>query len=71
MTIGERIKEYADSRGIKNRFLAEKAGVTDSKMSRILNGESNPTVIEYFYICKALELPMEFFVEDNHDQAHS
>ena len=64
MTIGERIKEYADSKGIKNRFLAEKAGVSDSKMSRILNGESNITVIEYFYICKALGVPMEHFLEE-------
>ena len=63
MTIGEKIKAYANSKGIKNTYLAEKAGVTDSKMSRILNGEREINVIEYYCICQALDVSMEYFVE--------
>lgn len=63
MTIGEKIKAYADSNGIKNRFLAEKAGVTDSRMSRILKGQLDINVLEYYYICKALDVPMDYFME--------
>ena len=62
MTIGERIKKYSDSKGVKNRFLAEKAGVTASTMSKILNGQREISVIEYYGVCKALDVPMEFFV---------
>ena len=64
MTIGERIKDYADSKGIKNKFLAENAGVSDSKMSKILQGKMNVSVIEYYAICKALDVPMEYFMEE-------
>ena len=64
MSVGERIKEYADSKGIKNTFLSEKAGVSDSMMSRILKGERNIDVLEYYCICQALDVPMEFFMEE-------
>lgn len=64
MTVGERIKEYIQERGIMQRFLAEKAGIDDSKMSKILNGARDIGLIEYYKVCQALGVPMETFVKE-------
>ena len=64
MTVGERIKAYTQERGIKQRFLAEKADVDDSKMSKILNGTQEIGLFEYFNICQALDVPMETFMTE-------
>ena len=64
MTVGERIKEYIQERGIKQRFLSEKAGVDDSKMSKILNGTLDIGLVEYYRLCQALDVPMETFVKE-------
>ena len=64
MTIGERIKDYASERGIKQAFLAEKIGCDNSKMSKILNGTQEIGADELFLISKALGVPMETFCTD-------
>ena len=63
MTVGERIKAYAEEHGIMQKYLAEKAGISTSQMSLVLNGKNNLNVIQYYNVCKALGVPMEFFVE--------
>lgn len=64
MTIGERVKEYIQERGIKQRFLAENAEVDDSKISRFLNGTQDIGVLEYYKVCEALGVPMETFIKE-------
>jgi plasmid maintenance system antidote protein VapI len=64
MTIGEKVKEYVQERGIKQRFLAEKVGVDDSKISKFLNGTQDIGVLEYFKLCEALDVPMEKFIKE-------
>ena len=64
MTLGEKIKVYADEHGIMQKFLAEKAEMSTSQMSSILNGKNNINVIQYYNVCKALGVPMEYFVEE-------
>lgn len=63
MTIGQKIKRYSAARGISQRFLGNSAGVSDNRISNILTGKSEPTVLEYYYICKALNVPLELFLE--------
>ena len=62
--LGARIKNYLDDNGIKQSFLAEKLGTFNSTMSDMLNGKRNITAIEYYQICKSLNVPMEKFVEE-------
>lgn len=62
--LGARIKKYLDDKGIKQSFLARKIGTYDSTMSDILSGKRNITAEEYYLICKALDVPMEKFVEE-------
>lgn len=64
MFVGEKIKDFITKRGIKQSFLAEQIGVSDSIMSKMLSGDYVITAINYYGICKALDVPMETFFEE-------
>lgn len=64
MSVGEKIKDFIDERGIKQSFLAEQIGVSHSIMSKMLSGNYVITAINYYGICKALNVPMEQFFEE-------
>lgn len=61
--IGGKIKVYLQENGIKQSFVAEKSGLTDSIISDICNEKRKVDVIEYYKICKALQLPLNYFLE--------
>lgn len=61
--IGKLIKEYLQDKGIKQNYVAEKAGITDNAMSDICNGKRDIGCIEYYKICKAIGVPLEYFLE--------
>ena len=65
MEIGIKIGQYLKDRGIKQSFLVEKTGMTASAVSDICTG-SRKTIdcIEYFKICRALEVDMLTFMTD-------
>ena len=60
--VGIAIKEYLEANGIKQAFVAEKAGLTPSQMSGICNGKSSIDCVVYYKICRALNVPLEYFV---------
>lgn len=62
--IGAKIKEYLIENGIKQTFLAQKAGLTDSIISDICIHDRKVDCIEYYRICKALNVPLDFFLKD-------
>lgn len=61
--VGKRISEYLAENGMKQNFLAEKTGMTASVISDICNGKRKIDCIEYYKICKALNLPLEYFMQ--------
>lgn len=61
--VGKRIKEYLMSNGIKQKFLADKTGLTTMVISDICNNGRKIDIVEYYKICKALNVPMETFIE--------
>lgn len=61
--VGKRIKEYLESNGIKQTFVAEKAGIGASQMSEILNKGRTIDCMTYYRICKALNVPLKTFLE--------
>lgn len=65
MRIGERIRELRVSRGYKQEYLAEVAGVSQGKISRIEGGESQPTFAEMVAIARALECRLDDFADDD------
>lgn len=64
MSVGERIGLYLSQNGIKQSFLAEKTGIPDSIISTIVNKGRKIEVMEYYKICKALNVEMATFIED-------
>lgn len=62
--LGQRIKKYLTENGIKQTYLADKTGFTNSIISDMLNGTRKIETTEYFKICKALDVPFDFFYED-------
>lgn len=62
--LGNRIKEYLDSKGIRYSYLSEKTGIPANILSPMLNGKREIKALEYFSICFALDIPLETFAED-------
>lgn len=63
-----RIKEILKSRGLNITQLASMVGLTQSNMSLILNGKSNPQLNTLERIATALEIPIqELFAAPNSD----
>jgi transcriptional regulator with XRE-family HTH domain len=62
--VGGRIKQYLAENGIKQTFLAEKTGMSNATISDICNGNRKIDCVEYYKICKALNVPLETFLED-------
>lgn len=62
--LGKKIRQYLEEKGIKQTFLAEKTGLTNSTISDMLRGARKIYTTEYFKICKALDVPFDFFYED-------
>lgn len=65
MSVGERIGLYLNENGIKQSFLAEKSGIPDSIISTIINRGRKIEVTEYYKICKALNVEMATFLEED------
>ena len=64
MSVGERIGLYLNENGIKQSFLAEKSGIPNSIISTIINRGRKIEVTEYYKICKALNVEMATFLEE-------
>ena len=65
--VGKRIKQFLTDNGIKQTFLAQETGLSDSVISAICKGEREIKVIEYFKICNALNVSMDLFLEDEEE----
>jgi transcriptional regulator with XRE-family HTH domain len=61
--VGSKIKEYLDNNGIKQTFLAKETGISDSRISKILNQGVSIDCVDYYRICKALNVPLGSFLE--------
>ena len=55
------IRKYLSSKGISQRFLAEKSGYSEQIISAMLTGRRKIVTVEYFVICKALGVPLDTF----------
>lgn len=66
------IKEYLDSSGLKQKVVAERAGLDSNKFCLILQGKRRLEASEYANICKTVGVPMDKFLQardtDNNDQ---
>lgn len=63
--VGAKIKKYLEEHGIKQGFVAEKAGLTPSQMSDICIKDRSIDCVVYYKICKVLNVPMELFLSED------
>ena len=61
--VGKRIGQYLKANGIKQAFVAEKVGISCPQMSDICTKGRSVDCVLYYKICKALNLPLETFLE--------
>lgn len=59
MQVKNRLKEILDERGMKQNFVAEKAGITRQTFSNLVNNRFNPSLELAFKICNVLELSLD------------
>ena len=57
--VKNRLKEILDERGIKNVWLAEKAGINNSTVGNIIKNRHNPNVEVAIRIANALNMKVE------------
>ena len=60
--VGEKIKNYLNENGIKQTFIADKTGLSNSCISAICGGNRKIEVIEYLKICRALGVEPDTFL---------
>jgi len=65
--MGSRIKEYILKAGLKQNAVAERAGISPSVFSAMLNEKRKITVEEYFAICDALNVSIAIFRPEAQD----
>ena len=64
MFMNEKIKSYLEENGIKQSYLQKKLGISMSSVNALLNGNRGISAEEYFIICDALKVPLDFFKQD-------
>ena len=62
--VGQRIKAYLEENGIKQSFLSEKTGIPGPVLSLMLSGQRKIAVTEYYEICQALKIDMNYFMSE-------
>lgn len=60
--LGKRIKDYILNRGYKIGSIALKCHIPFNVFSAMLNGNRTIKAEEYFTICRALDVPLNYFV---------
>ena len=66
--VGQRIKAYLEENGIKQVFLSEKCDLSPMILSKMLSGEREIKVMEYYRICQALKVDMMTFIADGESE---
>lgn len=61
--LGKKIKEYIANSGYKIGVIAERAGLPANTFSAMINGKRKITAEEYFAICKALGVELDYFMK--------
>ena len=64
--VGDRLRFFREQKQISTNKLANLAGISQSYVSDIEMGNKNPTIEVLFQLCKALDISLrDFFDDDN------
>lgn len=67
--IGERIKRARESKGLSQKILGVKLGLSDKAISSYESGRTVPPIETMFKIAKELDRPISYFLETKEDDA--
>jgi XRE family transcriptional regulator, regulator of sulfur utilization len=62
MKIGQAIRKIRNEKGIKQKFIAEKAGFSSEYLSNIESGTKTPTIPSLSKICDALGISLAYLL---------
>lgn len=61
--LGKLIKNYINDKGLKQKRIAELAGIQITRFNEIVNGKRPIEATEYFRVCEALSVPIDTFAK--------
>ena len=61
MSISEQLNQYVIQNGIKQVYISDKTGLTQDRISKILNGNRKILADEFLIICEALNIDPNIF----------
>ena len=59
------LKQYLDDKGLKQKFIAEKTGISETALSAILAGKRKCSLDEYIKLCQFLAVPFMSFTNND------
>jgi DNA-binding XRE family transcriptional regulator len=69
MKIKSNLREILKERGLKQGFIAEKAGISQTTFSYLVTGKSLPTLEVAYKIAKVLDLQVEYiWIPENEEE---
>ena len=63
MRVYEKVRSYIDEQGLKQKVVAEKAGIPNGTFNAIMNGKRTLYADDLKAICIALKVSPEMFIE--------
>ena len=63
MHVYEKVRSYIDEQGLKQKVIAEKAGIPSGTFNAIMNGKRTLYADDLKAICIALQVSPEMFIE--------
>ncbi len=67
MLVYKKVRTYLEENGLKQKTVAQKAGISNSTFNAILNGKRTLYAEDLRAICLALNVSPELFIEVHHN----
>lgn len=61
--LGAAIKMYIIEHGLKQKIIAEKSGLSVQTFNAVMNGQRKLEATEYFKVCDALGVGLDYFAK--------
>lgn len=59
----KKMKNFFEEQGVKQKFIAQKTGITETTLSLIMQGKRKCTIEEYVKICKFAGCSFDTFID--------
>ena len=63
MKVYEKVRAYIEQHGLKQKFVAERAGISNTTFNAIMNGKRTMYAEDLKAVCLALNVSPELFID--------